>query len=142
MEETCYDVMRFAEKLMKVIDLSGKSQSRLQRETGISQSAISEMTKGKRRPYLDQAFLLARALGVSLDYLADEALEAPQLPVEALGPEDRLVLKTVQHLGHAEAMRRLVGEAPADSQGPGQVRVMMNDEFPRASDGKTGRGSK
>jgi len=68
-----YDGMDFPRKLTKLV----ANQSELSRKTGIAQSAISAMTTGKRRPYGDQVFRIARALGVSADYLLDDGLDEP-----------------------------------------------------------------
>src|SRR5690348_12491828 len=92
-----YGGMKFPEKLTKLIELRETSQSRLMRETGISQSAISEMTLGKRRPYMDQAFRLARALGATLDYLADDSQD--RMPEPELTDDERYIVKTIRALG-------------------------------------------
>jgi transcriptional regulator with XRE-family HTH domain len=74
--------MKFPEKLVKLIETRETNQSRLSRQTGISQPAISQMTTGNRRPYMDQSLLLARALNVPLDFLADDTREGdPPLPI-------------------------------------------------------------
>ena len=109
-----YVRMRFAEKLDYLISLKETNQSRLSRQTGIAQSAISEMTKGKRRAYMDQALRLARALGVPLDYLADDGLDdVPGVPATE---QERRVWEVVRAIGPEEAWRRLVG-APPDQGG-------------------------
>ncbi len=101
-------VMRFAEKLEREIARRGSSQSKLSRETGIHQTAISAMTRNERRPYMDQALQLARALGVPLDYLADDAQDEPP-PASGLGEDERAVLDLYHALGlgRLEALRRL-----------------------------------
>jgi transcriptional regulator with XRE-family HTH domain len=96
--------MPFPEKLARLIDLRGVSQSRLARETGIAQPKISAMASGKQRPYMDQAIKLAQGLGVSLDWLADDAQD--ELP--APDPEREFVAKLVDAIGVGEAKRRLL----------------------------------
>src|SRR4051812_43931960 len=98
--------MIFREKLDKLIDRRGTSQAALSRETGIAQSAISEMTKGKRRPYADQALLLARALGVTLDFLVDDALDEPPASSSGLTSEDESVLSHYRVQKRKEALIR------------------------------------
>lgn len=124
-----YEGMKFSEKLTRLIGQSGKSQSRLGRETGIAQTAISEMTLGKRRPYMDQAFLLARALGVPLDYLADESADEPPRSVTE---EESYVLRAVRGLGlgYEEVIRRLtVAEPAGKAREPGEVRVIADRDL-------------
>jgi transcriptional regulator with XRE-family HTH domain len=121
-----YGVMEFSEKLEKMIAEKGITQTALARETGIDQSAISAMTLGKRRPYMDQALLLARALGVPLDYLADDSMDEPP-PTTELGEVAIAILDLVEalDLDKREALRRLAQpqEDPTPrSDGPNRVK--------------------
>ncbi|WP_435005137.1 helix-turn-helix domain-containing protein [Tundrisphaera lichenicola] len=124
--------MQFPQKLDFLIGLRGTNQSQLSRKTGISQSAISEMTKGKRRVYMDQAFELARALGVSLDYLADDAQEEP--PAIASTNYDVVIKRLVEVMGEDEAIRRLAGVS-VDDGGPAESA----QEEPPANPGRRGK---
>lgn len=135
--------MRFYEKLYKQMLLLGMNQQKLARKSLVSDSEVSRILAGKSQPGLENAFKLARAVGVSLDYLADESLE--QDPTQAQEPppaeerdvlelarevgcrQSRQILETVLLLGHKEAMRRLLGvegkapatvPAPASPMGP------------------------
>ncbi len=103
----CYDGMKtLAEKLSGLVT----NQSELSRKTGIAQSAISAMTTGTRRPYGDQVFLIARALGVSADYLLDDALDKMPEGVGGLKPEERSVLTVFRslHISEEEGIDRLL----------------------------------
>jgi transcriptional regulator with XRE-family HTH domain len=81
----------------------------MSRRTGISQSSLSEAIAGKRKLKLDQALKVARALGVSLDYLADDAQDEPPRP---LSRDEEAVLDLFHALGlsRAEALRRLASQ--------------------------------
>jgi transcriptional regulator with XRE-family HTH domain len=108
--------LRFGAKLAALIKdkTRARSQSALAEATGLKQTAISAMTLGKRRPYADQAFLIARALGVCLDYLLDDSLD--EEPPSELTDEERILMKFIRDSGlpHVEVIRRLVqgGGAP------------------------------
>jgi transcriptional regulator with XRE-family HTH domain len=105
--------------------LNGQKLARLSR---VSDSEVSRILQGKSRPGLDNAFRLARAVGVSLDFLADDSLDAePAKPGDNLsGDEKRILaiahkmgageiltlLETIRFLGYDVAMSRLVGGKP------------------------------
>lgn len=121
-DRCAYVLMGFPEKLDAAIGKSGKSQSAIAREIGIAQSTISAMTRGERRPYLDQAFKLARALGVTVDYLIDDAQEEPAPAEPSVSDDERYVVRTIRalNLSFEEAVRRLAlaaGEMTTEAGG-------------------------
>jgi transcriptional regulator with XRE-family HTH domain len=116
-------------KLKNLMNSRGLNGQKLARLSQVSDSEISRILQGKSRPGLDNALRLARALGVSLDYLADDQLDSePPEPADSLSLEERKVLGIIQKVGCAEvvtiletlrflgyevAMSRLVGAKPA-----------------------------
>jgi transcriptional regulator with XRE-family HTH domain len=100
--------MRYAEKLYKQMLLKGLNQQKLAKLSLVSDSEVSRILGGLSRPGLENAFRLARAVGVSLDYLADDALETD--PIQPVGPataNERDILDVAQQLGYAPAYRLL-----------------------------------
>src|SRR5262249_29471037 len=86
--------MRFYEKLYKQMLLLGMNQQKLARKSQVSDSEVSRILAGKSQPGLENAFKLSRAVGVSLDYLADEALEEdPSQARQAPPAQERDVLE-------------------------------------------------
>ncbi len=125
--------MRFEEKLRKQMMLKGYNQQKLARLSRVSDSEISRILSGKSgNPGLENALRLARAVGVSLDYLADDALDED--PIAATDPaavpgqgaegdillaarelgsrHARRILETVIDLGYEVAIRRLLDLKP------------------------------
>ena len=125
-------------KLQNLMTRRGLNGQKLARLSQVSDSEISRILQGKSRPGLDNALRLAQAVGVSLDYLADDRLDAePTEPPDTLSAEERKVLgviqkmgcsemltilETVRFLGYEVAMSRLVGAKPvieiADKEAP------------------------
>jgi transcriptional regulator with XRE-family HTH domain len=120
--------MKLEEKLLNQMVRLGLNGQKLARTSNVSDSEISRILAGKSRPGLENAFRLARAVGVSLDYLADDTLEtdpfASRDPVSAderevldlaheinLGRAAR-ILDNVRFLGYEIAMRRLLDAKP------------------------------
>jgi transcriptional regulator with XRE-family HTH domain len=110
--------MKFPQKLSLLISRRDISQSKLvelANHPNLNQSAISELTRDVRRPYLDQAFALAKALGVSVDYLADEDMENEP---RSLSADEIAVLATYRSLKESKgidlqgALDRLNGDQP------------------------------
>ena len=125
--------MRFEEKLRKQMLIKGFNQQRLARASSVSDSEISRILSGKSaNPGLENALKLARAVGVSLDYMADDTLEADLPRADATTTETpssseseileiagelglrqaRRILETVSDLGYEVAIRRLLEMKP------------------------------
>jgi transcriptional regulator with XRE-family HTH domain len=120
--------MELKVKLQNLMSRRGLNGQKLARLSQVSDSEISRILQGKSRPGLDNALRLAQAVGVSLDYLADDKLDAePTEPADTLSAEERRVLavmqkmgcsemltilETVRFLGYEVAMSRLVGAKP------------------------------
>src|SRR5438105_6342288 len=100
--------MKLEEKLLTRMVRLGLNGQKLARTSKVSDSEISRILAGKSRPGLENAFRLARAVGVSLDYLADDALEADPLEnTDPLTPDERELLDLAHGIGAARAARIL-----------------------------------
>jgi transcriptional regulator with XRE-family HTH domain len=120
--------MILKDKLQMLMARNGLNGQKLARLSQVSDSEISRILQGKSRPGLDNAFRLAKAVNVTLDYLADDSLDAePPQPADHLTPEERKLLAIAQKIGNGEvltllenirflgyevAMSRLVGGKP------------------------------
>lgn len=136
-------ILKLSEKLLKQMSLKGFNQQKLARAAEVSDSEVSRIVTGKSNPGLENAFRLARALDVSLDYLADDATEedpghegTPFAEAErellelgqAIGmARAARVLENVRIMGYEVAMRRLLLEAkPLIEMADGAIRPTTN----------------
>jgi transcriptional regulator with XRE-family HTH domain len=127
--ETSYGrVMELKDKLQMLMARHALNGQKLARSSHVSDSEISRILQGKSRPGLDNAFRLARSVGVTLDYLADDSLDVePPRPEDHLSAEERrilslaqkigcsqviTILENIRFLGYEVAMSRLVGGKP------------------------------
>lgn len=95
-------------KLLAQMVRRGLNGQKLAKISRVSDSEISRILAGKSRPGLENAFRLAKAVGVSLDYLADDTLETD--PVKAADPlttEEREILDLAHAIGCSRAARIL-----------------------------------
>ena len=100
--------MELKDKLLTQMARLNLNGQKLARISNVSDSEISRILKGKSRPGLENAFRLAKAVGVSLDYLADDSMEAePAHPADPLSTEEREVLDLAHGIGLARAGRIL-----------------------------------
>lgn len=104
--------MEFPEKLNALAADRRLSQGDLAGTLGVAKSTINNWFKGRCEPSLGDAFALARAFGVPLDYFADDSAGRPP---EGPGIRRRTILEIVGAIGEQEALRRLllVPEPPA-----------------------------
>lgn len=118
--------MTLAKKLHHLCGQRKWTQADLRRAIGDTASAsiVSDWFKGDRKPNLDAAVLLAKALEVSLDWLADDATDMPPQPREAaarpLGPKEAKLLELADMLGYERAKNRLLGIITPEDVRPAQ----------------------
>jgi transcriptional regulator with XRE-family HTH domain len=147
--------MKLQDKLQMLMARRNLNGQKLARLSFVSDSEISRILQGKSRPGLDNAFRLAKAVGVSLDFLADDTLDVePTPPGDKLSAEDRKILSIAQKIGCADvvtilellryigydmAMTRLTGGRPVieiDKDGsdvrPGLSPALSSGGTPRS----------
>ena len=99
---------RFSEKLGQKILQLGLNGQKLARKSEVSDSEISRIMNGKSLPGLENAIALARAVEVSLDYLADDGMDHdPSRPQESANEQETMVLRLVRELGPMQAFNLL-----------------------------------
>lgn len=121
---------RFCEKLGRRLLQMGLNQQKLAMKSQVSDSEISRIMTGKSLPGLENAISLARAVEVSLDYLADDALDSDPSQRTTATPIDEkdaevlrlvreigvadatFILRTAYHLGSSLAVDRLLNAKP------------------------------
>jgi transcriptional regulator with XRE-family HTH domain len=77
--------MKFHEKLRTRVEALGLNKARAARDAGLPESTISSyLSKHKSLPRIDIAFKIAKAIGVPLEWLADDRADWPP-PIPAAG---------------------------------------------------------
>lgn len=103
-------VMKLMDKALALAEQRGLRQADLARACAIEPSRISEWKKDKGSgPSLQVALRMARALGVLLDYLADDAMDVPPKPLTA---QQQAILETIEarNLDYRAVIRRLTAD--------------------------------
>lgn len=106
--------MEIGQRIAEVREQAGLTQSALARAMGISQSAVSQIESGERNPSYDMLRQVAKALDVSVAYLAGAEVERLRPEEEAhfrqyrgLTPEAREELQAfAAYLRHKQAHLR------------------------------------
>ena len=113
--------MGYADKLQKLCALRGMDQSTLAEKVNLSKSSMSRILSGIQEPKLRLAYDLAKALGVSLDYLVDDSItvENPGQFIY-LSDDELTILKLVRRLGTDVSMNRLLAVTTTQSTPPAQ----------------------
>jgi transcriptional regulator with XRE-family HTH domain len=124
--------MQFRDKLIRMCEARGWSQSDLWRAVGgVSRNTVSRWWNGDVKPFDDASVRLARALRTSLDYLADDAMDEVPAAKETAG-DDAYVLRVVRDLGLGpdEVIRRLYLDqvpfkraSPPEGEEPEQLKA-------------------
>jgi transcriptional regulator with XRE-family HTH domain len=120
--------MELKDKLQMLMARAALNGQKLARSSKVSDSEISRILQGKSRPGLDNAFRLAKSVGVTLDYLADDSMDVePPKPEDHLSADERkiltlaqkvgcsqviTILENIRFLGYEMAMSRLLGGKP------------------------------
>jgi transcriptional regulator with XRE-family HTH domain len=105
---------RFLEKLERLIPPT--QQKTYEERAEIPKGKITKWRRGEQHIRLEEAWRLARELGVSLDWLADDAREMP--PGDEMSPEMRRVIEIAEELGPQVARARLIQSPGPAEAGP------------------------
>lgn len=101
---TC-DQMTWRKKLAKWREIRRLSQGELSQMVGLQGPRISRWETGEGAPSMEQGFRIARALGLSYDFFADDSADSPPPEPESLVTPNELVMV---------GMLRGAGIGPAD----------------------------
>jgi transcriptional regulator with XRE-family HTH domain len=100
--------MEFSEKLRRLAKAKGWNQRDVMRAVGdVSRTKVNNWFSGKFVPDLRESLRLARAFGVSLDYLADDAVDAPPEQPDRPSDMEIAIRSIIQAIGLPESLRRL-----------------------------------
>lgn len=111
------------EKITILLERRGMRQADLSRATGIRESRLTQLGQSDGKLRVPEALKIARALGVPLDFLADDEMTEPP---ESLSADDQTLLRITRGLGYDEALKRLL-------RAPGEHRVSYNEPPGNAS---------
>lgn len=93
----------------------GTSQTAVSLRTGIAQPAITKIESGAQRIKLDDAYLLANALGVSLVDLLPKAAHEVDEELQAVAVERLMAREVQKREARIRALERKLAELRAES---------------------------
>jgi transcriptional regulator with XRE-family HTH domain len=105
-----YVSMEWRQKLRNLRELRRLSQEDLGALIGVAQTRITKWENGTGAPDPGQLLKLSRALGVSLDYLADDSLDEETTRSPGLSRDELELLARIRDLGIVKATLRLAPE--------------------------------
>lgn len=88
----------FGQRISSALEFREWTQGQLSLRSGVGQSHISQILRERKMPRLDIAAALARALDVSLDWLAG----LPERHPEALAPDEAELLRLYRQLNKTD----------------------------------------
>lgn len=59
-------------KFQSLLDKTNKTPYQVSKDTGVSQSTLSDWKNGRSKPKFDKLMILAKYFGVPVEYFADE----------------------------------------------------------------------
>ncbi len=136
--------MTYDKKLITICDSRGWDQAALWRAVGrVSKTTVSNWWNGASRPDMDTALVVARVLGVPLDYLADDNQDEIPKP---LSQDEELALDLYrsarEHEGSAtvvlKVLARLANEGVRVVSAPARAAVAPVYAGAHASPGRGG----
>jgi transcriptional regulator with XRE-family HTH domain len=129
--------MGMFEKIARLLEEQGIGQLAFERRAGLPPNRISKWKAGQGQPTGRQLVAMARLLGVTAEYLADDRLTSPV--AAGLTEDQRHILRVVRTLGidADTAVQRLI-QAPA-VQPAGPTYEQLKAAARRRNDG--GRGA-
>jgi transcriptional regulator with XRE-family HTH domain len=123
--------MKMVEKLEAAIRAKGLTQSSFERAAMLSENRISKWKNNQGEPTASQALRMARMLGVSVEYLIDDEVDAPEPSVSEW---ERKVWEVVQEIGAELAWKKLVRPEHVASE----PRLLPPPPKPKINREKTG----
>lgn len=97
--------MTFGERLSNLLELKGWSHAQLALRSGLSRRYISMIISGERNsPSFEAATHIARALGISMEWLANE----PENKPGSLTPEEQYMLQLFRAIPSQDVRRMLL----------------------------------
>lgn len=131
--------MTFAEKISKFCEAKGWNRAELARRCGVSRTTAGYWFDDVRKPFDDKLSTLSQLFGVTVDYLVDDAQDAPPGPM--LTREEEELLRAARRLsgGAEEALRRVLNFrelAPAMPNSVSRTTVISRDEAQKAREAK------
>lgn len=119
------DGMRLHLKLHKYCAERGWDQSELLKQSGqpVSPSTMSSYWAGRTKPSLDAALAFARALGLPLEYLADDDQDEPP-GGPGLSEQEMVVLALSREMGMTTALRRLAKLPELEAGSPARTESL------------------
>lgn len=115
--------MEFSEKLRNLLKVNRLSQADLAESLGTNQQQVSRWVDSNTPPKVPYLLKLARALGVTVDYLIDDARDDPMPSRSLLTADEERALWLIRELGlsSGEVLRRLAGEPGGKALGEARL---------------------